>query len=348
LAFSGDPGPGPYTAQSPDYVPGHDNPVNIVSSNNTWTFDINGQLTVPGNVVPVANNTHDLGTPDKQWRHIYVSTGSIYLGGVKLSTNNNQLSVQQVTNIGGQETVVQNYALTNADRIVAGNKTFSIDGNGIFTFPDNTLDNGNNSLYIRSQQYIEINSDDYVQLQYTNPNVQINVAGNVFAAGFSAGPTGLFEFSGPAMYSAYTPDGDHIEEESVWFVNNRGNLTTGILQINTQTGVYSERTGDIVDIYNQSIIHPIAGDIPPQGATAGRLWFNSEEGRLYIRYNDQWVDASPTVIPPPAPEPTRAPPALQCAPKMTPQGRQDASRSQRASSPEWQRSQTKRTRSPRP
>jgi hypothetical protein len=28
----------------------------------------------------------------------------------------------------------------------------------------------------------------------------------------------------------------------------------------------------------------------------GALWFNSEEGRTYIKYNNQWVDASPTVI----------------------------------------------------
>jgi hypothetical protein len=31
----------------------------------------------------------------------------------------------------------------------------------------------------------------------------------------------------------------------------------------------------------------------------GQLWFNSEEGRTYIKYNDQWVDASPTIVPAP-------------------------------------------------
>lgn len=30
----------------------------------------------------------------------------------------------------------------------------------------------------------------------------------------------------------------------------------------------------------------------------GRLWFNSTDSRLYIKYNNQWVDASPAVIPP--------------------------------------------------
>ena len=34
--------------------------------------------------------------------------------------------------------------------------------------------------------------------------------------------------------------------------------------------------------------------------TLGGLWFNSEEGRLYVNYNNTWIDASPTVIPPPS------------------------------------------------
>ena len=40
------------------------------------------------------------------------------------------------------------------------------------------------------------------------------------------------------------------------------------------------------------------GPFPPEPAVPGRLWWNSQEGRLYIYYDDgstaQWVDASPT------------------------------------------------------
>jgi hypothetical protein len=36
----------------------------------------------------------------------------------------------------------------------------------------------------------------------------------------------------------------------------------------------------------------------------GTLWFNTVEARTYIRYNDQWVDSSPTVLPPPETNPT--------------------------------------------
>lgn len=31
----------------------------------------------------------------------------------------------------------------------------------------------------------------------------------------------------------------------------------------------------------------------------GRLWFNSTDGRTYVKYNDNWVDANPQVIPSP-------------------------------------------------
>jgi len=35
---------------------------------------------------------------------------------------------------------------------------------------------------------------------------------------------------------------------------------------------------------------------------SGILWFNTQEARMYIKYNDQWVDASPTVLTPPVTE----------------------------------------------
>jgi hypothetical protein len=36
----------------------------------------------------------------------------------------------------------------------------------------------------------------------------------------------------------------------------------------------------------------------------GILWFNTQEARMYVKYNEQWVDASPTVLAPPDTNPT--------------------------------------------
>jgi hypothetical protein len=37
------------------------------------------------------------------------------------------------------------------------------------------------------------------------------------------------------------------------------------------------------------------GNAPPVTSTTGTLWYDSEGGRTYIRYDDTWVDASPSV-----------------------------------------------------
>ena len=172
---------------------------------------------------------------------------------------------------------------------------------GTIQFPGNTLANSHDRrLFITADQYIEIDSDENVLLQYINPNVTL-APGEIFNSGFNAGEDGFLDLgAGPFMFATYTPDGDHIEEVSYWGISPQGNFKTSILQLDSQKfDEYSIRTGDIVDYYDQSIIHPVAGDTPPLGATDGRLWFKSDEARLYIMYGNQWIDASPTVIPPP-------------------------------------------------
>jgi hypothetical protein len=42
----------------------------------------------------------------------------------------------------------------------------------------------------------------------------------------------------------------------------------------------------------------IVSDTAPED-DLGRLWFNSIDGRMYVKYNDNWVDASPQVVPSP-------------------------------------------------
>ena len=112
---------------------------------NTWEFGVNGTLTAPGDIIPDTNNAYDLGSPTQQWRHIYVNTGSIYLGNVKLSTQNNQLNIQQITeNDQGDEIVVNNYALTNADRLVNDTSTVLLSSNGTLTIPGKIVSPNNN------------------------------------------------------------------------------------------------------------------------------------------------------------------------------------------------------------
>lgn len=52
------------------------------------------------------------------------------------------------------------------------------------------------------------------------------------------------------------------------------------------------------------IIAPVIniGDTAPDSVDSGTPWFNSTDARLYIKYNNQWVDASPVILPIPEPD----------------------------------------------
>lgn len=68
-------------------------------------------------VIPVEDNTYNLGSPVKQWKHLFVSSGSIYLGNIKLSSNDGEFLIQNVdytvntaTNTIDTETVIESYS----------------------------------------------------------------------------------------------------------------------------------------------------------------------------------------------------------------------------------------------
>ena len=55
---------------------------------------------VESDILPLTDNTYNLGSPDKQWKHLFVSGGSIYLGDIKLTNTYGKLTVTQVINPG--------------------------------------------------------------------------------------------------------------------------------------------------------------------------------------------------------------------------------------------------------
>ena len=91
-----------------------------------WDDKVTDLSSFAGSIIPSLDNTYDLGSSSKQWRHIYVNNGSIYIGDIKLTNNNGQLVVQQVTN-PGQETeapVPNTPGSVTTDRLVNGENTF--------------------------------------------------------------------------------------------------------------------------------------------------------------------------------------------------------------------------------
>jgi hypothetical protein len=50
-----------------------------------------------GNLLPASDDAYDLGSPTRQWRDLYLTGNSIYLGGIKLSDDNGALHVEDST-----------------------------------------------------------------------------------------------------------------------------------------------------------------------------------------------------------------------------------------------------------
>lgn len=84
-------------------------------------------------IIPDEDNTYNLGSPAKQWKELFVSGGSIYLGDIKLTNNSGQLVVQQVTD-PGEETeapVPGTPGSVTTDRLVNGEHEFTLDAQGV-------------------------------------------------------------------------------------------------------------------------------------------------------------------------------------------------------------------------
>lgn len=87
---------------------------------------------VDKNLLPATDNTYDLGSPAKRWRHLFASSGSMYVGDIKLSNSSGTLVVQQVTNAGLiNEAPVASPGIVTTDRIINGIHSFSINSSGV-------------------------------------------------------------------------------------------------------------------------------------------------------------------------------------------------------------------------
>ena len=100
----------------------------------------------------------------------------------------------------------------------------------------------------------------------------------------------------------YIPHDAHADTNPAYLANTNA---TGKVQIlaSSHTWTFGDNSnltipGDIQDD-NGSVIRVASTSTAPARVN-GQLWFNNSEGRLYIKDNGTWVDANPTVIPPPS------------------------------------------------
>lgn len=131
----------------------------IGNGTNTWaSLDYVVDLSdVHTDIIPRTDNTYDLGSPDKQWRHVYTAGGSIYLDNIKLTNNSGKLEITKVINPGEEneepdpedsnagDSVTSKLTNGSHEFKLESDGTLSLDGDpftggggGGFTLPPNT------------------------------------------------------------------------------------------------------------------------------------------------------------------------------------------------------------------
>jgi len=98
----------------------------IVDGTTISTVDSTATMYMGGDLLPEYNNMYDLGSAERQWKSLYVSTSTIYIGGTTLSVSANGTLL-----VDGMPIVAAN----TSDRITSGTSSVIVYGDGTVTLP---------------------------------------------------------------------------------------------------------------------------------------------------------------------------------------------------------------------
>ena len=96
-----------------------------------------GTQTISGSILPAVNNTYDLGSPTYQFRHVYISTGSLYIDGTKVLGSTAQ-ELQITTDVGQSFKILETGSDSITLQSVDGNITLTNSGGGDVVLDPNT------------------------------------------------------------------------------------------------------------------------------------------------------------------------------------------------------------------
>jgi hypothetical protein len=191
-------------------------------------------LSVDSNILPDADNTRDLGSAEKQWRHVYTAGGSIYLDNIKLTNNAGKLEITKVIN-PGEANEAPDPIDSDAGSELGGGGGVSVNdfGEGFTDALDDgkittsKLYNKNPNPGLNNQYTLEVTNGGVVALpdgSIINGATLKTIAGNY--AGITAGPQGADEDSwmwvdnnGATIATKYSTDAN------TWTFDNDGRLT---------------------------------------------------------------------------------------------------------------------------
>jgi hypothetical protein len=157
----------------------------LIKVNSSGTIAVNANA-FPNNIIPATNAAYDLGSPSAQWRSVYISTGSLYVGNSVINADSEDGPLNVTSPLGvmiNSTSTFNNNVLLNQNLTVTGNIQFlgtSTQGNAGRFFGDTF---GIGALYAGVSNYTFLpvtvlqasaNIDSYIQnnFQNTNPGVQ--------------------------------------------------------------------------------------------------------------------------------------------------------------------------------
>lgn len=147
---------------------------------------------------------------------------------------------------------------------------------------------GNSNGVVQFNQSNRFGGDN--SLRWDSKNRTLNILGNIRLTGDFQGriitSATKFKLYGGEANNILTTDG----AGNISWANLDG-LSYGNAEVANFLPTY---TGDFK---NSSII--AIGNVAPNASISGKVWFNTDEGRSYISYQNSWVDSNPILSPDP-------------------------------------------------
>lgn len=262
-----------------------------ITGSNTFT----GTQTMAGSIIPSTNNTYDLGSPTYQFRHVYISSGSLYVNGTKVLGSTSQ-ELQITTDVGQSFKILEAGSDTITLQSADGNITLTSSGGGDVILDPNTgviALKGTTTIYSGNK----IVSSDGNAIQFGNG---IAITGSIVAtgtslvsgssqitfSGLSGVPSGLISGSAQESGFGYATTGSNTFQGAQTIngsLNVVGNLTaqqyiisSSVTYLTESFASGSHKFGDSADDYHNftgSVY--ITGSLTTSGATSTFLNFVS-------------------------------------------------------------------------
>lgn len=259
------------------------------------------------NIVPVTDNAYDLGSPTNRFRHVYVAPGTIYLGNIKITDTDGKLSAVKVVN-PGEADESEDEEDSDAFSDIRGGGNANI-GDVVFT---------NSSLQSNvTQNQLNLDRSGSVELStYNDTSVLITANANGTAQTWEFGIDGTLNLpeGGQIWFSYGYIDQDPEQDDNALRISGGDSVTIHTAMDNNRwlfaanANLVLPESGTITYANGTNILSGItSGNTAPVtvGTSAegseGSLWYNTEDGRLYVDIINNgsltWVDASPSVVP---------------------------------------------------